>query len=304
MFTSEKQTTLKAPLTFEMLQTMNTQLFVNFYAIFTHFIEWLDWRKKDTKFKDYPDFLLAETLQEFFASVKNKKGENYSKSSMVNLRSGLNWFLIYPPNSRVINLMKNDTFQNANLIFKGKIRENKKKGLDTSQPKTDIAQDDVKKLNEEYFKPGLANGNTEVLLHKVFFDIMFHTGRRGKEGLRALSKKSFQVKTAADGKEFIKITFNEVTKKNQGDQNSSGLATLHNNHAIINEQKTSELCPVNTFKHYLANLNEKCDAFFQHPNEYPSGMVSLTEPLVWTNQKLHLRDGSLNQSVDAEFFFS
>ena len=72
---------------------------------------------------------------------------------------------------------------------------------------------------------------------------MLHTGRRCKEGLRALSKIlsqvkiSFQVKTSTDGKEFIEITFNEVTKEFQGDQNWSGLDALSNIHAIMNEQK-------------------------------------------------------------------
>ena len=45
---------------------------------------------------------------------------------------------------------------------------------------------DLEKLNSNYFLQGLAEGNMEVLLHKVFFDSLYHTGRRGKE-----SKKGF-----------------------------------------------------------------------------------------------------------------
>ena len=101
--------------------------------------------KKDIKFENYPDFLLAETLEELFASVRSKKGKEYSKSLMINLHSGLNRFLTLPPNSCVINLMRNENFQNANLVFKGKLHENKRMGLDTSQPKSDIAQEDLKK---------------------------------------------------------------------------------------------------------------------------------------------------------------
>ena len=40
---------------------------------------------------------------------------------------------------------------------------------------------------------------------------------------------------------------------------------------IINEQEGSEKCPVNSFKHYIDNLNPKCNAFFQHPNERKDG---------------------------------
>ena len=105
--------------------------------------------------------MLAETLREFFRLVKNKAGKDYSKSSMINLRSGLNQFLILPPNSRIINLMKNDVFLNANQVFKGKLQKIKKDGNDKSEPRSDIAQPDLNKLFDEYFIPGLAKGNTE-----------------------------------------------------------------------------------------------------------------------------------------------
>ena len=63
------------------------------------------------------------------------------------------------------------------------------------------------KLYNNYFIPGLANGNTEILLHKVFFNIVYFTGTRGKEGLRSLRKDSFAIKKAATGKEYIENNF-------------------------------------------------------------------------------------------------
>ena len=146
-------------------------------------------------FEHYEDILLAETLREFFASVKNKKGESYSKSSMINLRAGLNRFLRLPPNNRIINLMHNEVFQNANQVFKGQLRRHKNEGKDVSKRRTDIAPHDLDKLYDKYFTPGLSNGDTEILMQKVFFDLMYFTGRRGKEGLRSLTKKSFDLKT-------------------------------------------------------------------------------------------------------------
>ena len=104
-------------------------------------------------------------------------------------------------------------------------------------------------------------------MHKVFFDVMLHTGCHGKEGLRSLNKNSFEVKVTGDDLKYVEITFNECTKKNQGDGASSGVDALHNNHAIIAEQPGSVHCPVNSFLHYIDNLNENCDAFFQYPDE-------------------------------------
>ena len=129
----------------------------------------------------------------------------------------------------------------------------------------------MKILYDDYFIPGLERGDTEVLLHKVFFDIMFHTARRGKEGLHNLDKDSFVLKKSADNREYIEITFNEVTKKNQGDNTSSGADSLHNNHTIIVAQEGSVKCPVNSFKHYVSNMHPECNAFFQYPNESKTG---------------------------------
>ena len=67
-----------------------------------------------------------------------------------------------------------------------------------------------------YFLPRLATGNTEVLQHKVFFDLLYHTGHIGKEGLRALKKTSFDIKVGSNGQCYIEINFNEATKKSKG----------------------------------------------------------------------------------------
>ena len=96
---------------------------------------------------------------------------------------------------------------------------------------------------------------------------MYYTGCRGKEGLRKLSKNSFKVKKSPNGEEFIEITFNEKTKKNQGDSMSAKANALHNDHHVITEIPGSPLCPVQSFKMYLDLLNPDSTAFFQYPNK-------------------------------------
>ena len=66
---------------------------------------------------------------------------------------------------------------------------------------------------------------------------MYYTGWCGKEGLRNLSKNSFAVKQGPTGDDYIEITFNEKTKKNQGDSMSTKANALHNDHHIIAEIK-------------------------------------------------------------------
>ena len=163
--------------------------------------------------------------------------------------------------------MNDCVFTQANLVFTGRLRDNKDKGLDVSTPRIALEKEDMEKLFNEYFPKAAADKiDTEVLLHKIFFDIMYYTGRRGKEGLRNLNKESFIVKTAPDGKQFIEITFNEKSKKNQGDSLSSAANALHNDHHVITSIPNSPLCPVDSFNKYINLLNAQNKAFFQKPN--------------------------------------
>ena len=160
--------------------------------------------------------------------------------------------------------MNDRVFLQANKVFLGHLRDNKEKGLDISKPRQSIEKEDMEKLFNNYFAPGIANMNTKVLMHKVFFDIVYYTGHRGKEGLRSLNKTSFEIKTGTNGQEYVEVTFNEKSKKNQGHENSSAQAALHNDHHIISAQPDNPLCPVESFKNYIARLNHECDAFFQY----------------------------------------
>ena len=180
--------------------------------------------------------------------------------------------------------MNDAIFLPANKVFTGRMRENKEKGLDVSKARDSIDQEDMKKLFEEYFTEGVKSKDTYILLQKVFFDIIYYTSRRLKEGLRQLNKKSFDVKVGSDGLEYIEISFNEKTKKNQGSDNSTSKRALHNDHHIISALPGNILCPVNSFKLYMSLLNHKENTFFQYPNKdktayknAPVGKNSLAE---------------------------
>ena len=132
----------------------------------------------------------------------------------------------------------------------------------------------MEKLFNEYFKNGLENDNTEVLMHKVFLDVMYYTGRRGKEGLQEHSKTSFDVKIGPDKKEFMQINFNEKTKKNQGNSTSTAVNTLHNDRHFISEIE-GPLCPVKSFTKYLSLLHTEQSAFFQYPSKDNRGYTMM-----------------------------
>ena len=204
-----------------------------------------------------------ETLWKLYGTVLSKKGKEYSRSGLINLRAGINRHLQNPPYKQILDIMNDQEFLQANKVFTGHLRDNKEKGLDNSKPRQVLEQEDLEKLFKSYFTAGVENCDTKILMEKVFFDIVYYTGRRGKEGLRALSKTSFDIKIGSDGLEYIELNFNEKTKRNQGDQNSSSKDALYNDHHIISAQPEIILCPVKSFKMYIARLNHKCDTFFQ-----------------------------------------
>lgn len=214
-----------------------------------------------------PDEILAGLLRAFFGAVRQKNGQTYSKSAMVNLRSGLNRYLQSPPHNRIINLMHNDCFQNANKVFVGVLRTNKANGLDKRKPKIPISKADLEKLYDNYLIPGIQRGDTEVLQHKVFFDLVYLMGRRGKEGLRKLQKDWFHIGIDETGTEYVEIIVKEKTKKNQGNNLSTRSTLLYDNNNIMFGQAGSPRCAVASFRQYMELLNPKISAFFQHPSK-------------------------------------
>ena len=190
---------------------------------------------------------------------------------MINLHAGINRHLQSPPYNRTFDIMNDAEFIPANKVFTGRMRDNKEKGHDVSQPRSSVDEEDMHKLFNTYFKEGLKRKDTQVLVYKVFFDIVYYTGRRAKEGLRELAKNSFDIKIGSDGLEYVEITFNEKTKKNQGNDNSTSKRALHNNHHIISAMPGNKLCPVQSFKTYLSLLHHEEYSFFQYPNKRLDG---------------------------------
>ena len=89
-------------------------------------------------FEDIPVDDLATLLGEFYGTVLSKSGKEYSKSGLMNLCSRLNRHLHAPPFNKTYDLMNDRTFTQANLVFNGRLRDNKEKGLDKSAPRSSL----------------------------------------------------------------------------------------------------------------------------------------------------------------------
>lgn len=198
---------------------------------------------------------LAPVLQRFYAEVRNKGGGLYCKSSMVNLRAGINRFLTSPPHCKQWDIMHDREFQDANQTFAGMLKKLRAEGKDTTAHKEAITQQDYQKL---YSSGVFSTLNPTGLRNKVFFEICYHDCRRGREGLRDLRKDSFLVKKDEFGREFVTHSYHEKEKK------KSGLSTKENEKEMrMYAQPDSPNCPVYSFKLYLEKLGLQSPAFFQ-----------------------------------------
>ena len=90
------------------------------------FIEWCRETQKLENFEDLPADELCHLLREFYANVRCVDGETYSKSSLCNIRAGIQHHISSPPYNRVINIIRNASFQCANNVLDGFLKNQKR----------------------------------------------------------------------------------------------------------------------------------------------------------------------------------
>jgi len=164
-------------------------ILLNMYLINIYiFSDFLKETGRDADFEMLPTEDIMNILREFYGSVRNKKGEMYGKSSIVNIRAGIHRHLTSPPYSRTVNILRDIEFLPANQVFMGILRKMRVEGKDITKHKESITEGDMQKLYES----GILNNDTPMgLLRKVYFEISLHFGRQGREGLRNFTRESF-----------------------------------------------------------------------------------------------------------------
>ena len=92
--------------------------------------------------------------------------------------------------------MQGKAFQEANQIFDGNLWINCREGQEGTVHKQPIVGPDLQQVDS--YLAGWHNDNI-ILQRKFFFDLMYGFARRGREGLRELTKASFKFGCLLDG---------------------------------------------------------------------------------------------------------
>ena len=122
--------------------------------------------------------------------------------------------------------------------------------------KTAISSGDIQRM---YSTCVLGNDNPISLQNKVFFELCFHFGRRGKEGLHALKKNPFEfvVDYCDPSIQYATLNFNEKkTKKNHGLD-----AKRKENNQRMYSLPDDANWPIKSLHQYLTKLHPERDSF-------------------------------------------
>ena len=150
-----------------------------------------------------------------------------------------------------MDIIKDPEFKQANAVFPSEIAQLKREGKAKTDHKPPI-DNDMKKLYES----GLFSLNQpDTLQNKVFFDIMLHFCRRGRQNLRALKKTDFSIKIDSSGAKYVEKVKDELTKNRRETDEAQETQTMF--------ETRDPVCPVLSFAKYVSHLNPQNEYLFQ-----------------------------------------
>ena len=199
-----------------------TELWMN---CFTEYLE----EKSLPKVTDITNIELPKILSDFYVEVKKKdrvtsaktkakkklttakssKTEEYKNSSLMCIRAALNRYF---RRERGLDIISNQSFIQANEMFKGVTKVGRKQGRGSVDHKNAISDEDFEKLSH-YFTTNIQGPpNAKFLQDLILFNIIYYMGRRGRENLRQMKKDTFQISTDGDSRRYIHQVIDEYDK--------------------------------------------------------------------------------------------
>lgn len=193
---------------------------------------------------------LASLVGSFYSDARTKKGNSFSKNSILAARGALQRHL---GDLRQINIYTDISFSRANKLLDGVLKARKQAGEEPAvKHKEPISEQDWEKL-QTYFSDVAGEPDAVKLTYYIWYQITVHFCLRGGEMQAKLTKKDLEFSTI-DGREVLRLATSFVSKNHQGglagsDWSSSGVIT--------------DESQLNIIKLYLSKLNPDEDRLFQ-----------------------------------------
>ena len=92
---------------------------------------------------------LDNVLRRFYAEARTKKGEDYSRSTLLGIRNALERHLA--ANGREVKITKNPLFVKSSKMLECKLKLNRREGKENVKHKPVIQKEDIEKLKSSPF---------------------------------------------------------------------------------------------------------------------------------------------------------
>ena len=134
------------------------------FIVYIALAEWCRERRLPSNLLAMPFESLDNILRRFYAEAKTKKGDEYSRSSLLGIRNALQRILA--ANGREVKITKNPLFAKSNKMLESKLKLNRRKGKENVKHKPVIQKEDMEKLKSSQF---LSFNDPASLLRRVWF---------------------------------------------------------------------------------------------------------------------------------------
>lgn len=197
---------------------------------------------------------LISLLEDFYANVRNKKGDVYKRNTALAIRQSINRYL--KENGRTFDIITDPEFTQANKNFSAMLRKIREEGKGTVKHHDAITLEDLKRLYEHVL--AFNTDTPQGLLNKTVFEIILYFCR-DQENLPDLKVSGFQIGVDENGTKFVEKTKSELSKNRQSTSNEEEY-TGGKMFATGMPQ-----CPVASFEKYILKRNKATDRLFLHP---------------------------------------
>ena len=212
---------------------------------------------RQTEFETLDEKELDNLLTQFYPEARKKNGEKYSKSSLIGIRASISRHLTSPPFKKNFKIMDCQSFVQSNRMLFAVIKDIKKDGLDKSRHYPAINELDLAKVKES---KAFNQQDAKQLQEKVFFDLQYNFGRRGRENLKNFKKSTFLFKVDDSGREYVEMSFNEATKNHPNAESLNIKTRMYSHNELDN-------CPIKSLRKYLSNLSRSAILSSQYRKE-------------------------------------
>ena len=162
---------------------------------------------------------LPFVLENFYVSLRQKNCKEYKLQSLKCIHAGLNRYL---KEKRDLDIISNECFNRANMMFKGLAKKARTEGCATIDSFKSIPDEDMMCIGNYLYQDFSENCdvNPKKLQDSVLFSIMYFLYRCRCENLHEMKKDTFGVYMDTTRREFLAQKVDKLDKNHQADSTS------------------------------------------------------------------------------------